>query len=130
MEIWIVNSSAYPNLLQSRNFALNPKEGVKIHAFKNAHTPQAASDRELHLLTRYMLHVAPVDDFRTLKHKASSKALLSLSCLIHPSRIGEILPKPLAHDTCSPLLSTFFVYYLHETYVPGCSSRTIQYDAL
>jgi len=53
----------------SRNFALNPQEGLKIHAFKNAHTPEALRDRELDKLARYMLHIAPMDDFRSLKHK-------------------------------------------------------------
>jgi ubiquitin-like domain-containing CTD phosphatase 1 len=53
----------------SRNFALNPQEGLKIHAFKNAHTPEAIRDRELDKLARYMLYIAPLDDFRSLKHK-------------------------------------------------------------
>jgi ubiquitin-like domain-containing CTD phosphatase 1 len=53
----------------SRNFALNPSEGLKIHAFKNAHTPQSMADRELDKLARYMLHIASLDDFRTMKHK-------------------------------------------------------------
>jgi len=52
----------------SRNFALNPTEGLKIHAFKNAHTAEAMADRELEKLSRYMVHIAAVDDFRTLKH--------------------------------------------------------------
>jgi ubiquitin-like domain-containing CTD phosphatase 1 len=38
---------------QSRNFALNPKEGLKISAFKNAHTREAMADRELDKLARY-----------------------------------------------------------------------------
>ncbi|KAF8965209.1 HAD-like domain-containing protein [Flammula alnicola] len=54
----------------SRNFALNPKEGLKISAFKNAHTPQAWADKELENLARYMLHIADVDDFTTLSHKS------------------------------------------------------------
>lgn len=54
---------------QSRNFALNPREGIKIHAFKNAHTEEAMADRELVKLTRYLLHVANVPDFRTVTHK-------------------------------------------------------------
>ncbi|KAF8844427.1 HAD IIID h [Paxillus ammoniavirescens] len=53
----------------SRNFALNPPEGLKIHAFKNAHTEQARGDRELAKLERYLIHIALVSDFRTLKHK-------------------------------------------------------------
>ncbi|KIM86178.1 hypothetical protein PILCRDRAFT_816102 [Piloderma croceum F 1598] len=53
----------------SRNFALNPQEGLKINAFKNAHTAEAMNDRELEKLARYMLHIALVDDFRSLQHK-------------------------------------------------------------
>jgi hypothetical protein len=56
---------------QTRNFALNPGEGLKIHAFRNAHTPEAKADCELKKLTRYMVHIASVDDFRTLKHHVS-----------------------------------------------------------
>lgn len=54
---------------QSRNFALNPREGLKIPAFKNAQTPEALGDRVLHNLTLYLLHIAQVKDFRTLTHK-------------------------------------------------------------
>ncbi|KAJ8581039.1 HAD-superfamily subfamily IIID h [Rhizopogon salebrosus TDB-379] len=53
----------------SRNFALNPNEGLKIHAFKNAHTEQARSDWELVKVGRYMVHIAATEDFRTLRHK-------------------------------------------------------------
>jgi len=53
----------------SRNFALNPKEGIKISAFKEAHTEEAMRDRELVRLTRYLLHAATFDDFRSLTHK-------------------------------------------------------------
>ncbi|RDB21193.1 Ubiquitin-like domain-containing CTD phosphatase 1 [Hypsizygus marmoreus] len=53
----------------SRNFALNPKEGLKIPAFKKAHTAEGMADRELDKLARYLLHIAPVDDFRALSHK-------------------------------------------------------------
>jgi hypothetical protein len=55
---------------KSRNFALNPGEGLKIHPFKNAHTQEAMADRELDKLGQYMLHIANIEDFRTLKHKA------------------------------------------------------------
>ncbi|KAF5387568.1 hypothetical protein D9757_006525 [Collybiopsis confluens] len=51
-----------------RNFALNPQSGLKIHAFKNAHTPEAQADRELSKLKRYMLHIAPLGDLRSLTH--------------------------------------------------------------
>lgn len=63
--------SNYPLQTQSRNFALNPEEGLKIHAFKHAHTEQAQADRELEKLSRYMVHIALMGDFRTVNHKVS-----------------------------------------------------------
>ncbi|KAJ7256467.1 HAD subfamily IIID h [Mycena haematopus] len=62
----------------SRNFALNPKEGLKISAFKGAQTPEAFADRELDKLGRYMLHIADVEDFRTLSHKDWKTVVRSL----------------------------------------------------
>lgn len=56
---------------QGRNFALNPKQGLKISAFKDAHTPRAMADRELDDLARYLLHAATIDDMRALNHKVS-----------------------------------------------------------
>ncbi|KAL0946814.1 hypothetical protein HGRIS_012983 [Hohenbuehelia grisea] len=53
----------------SRNFALNPKEGLKISAFKNAHTPEAQADRELDKLARYLTYIVNIPDFRALRHK-------------------------------------------------------------
>ncbi|KAL6301591.1 HAD IIID h [Sparassis latifolia] len=54
----------------SRNFALNPRQGLKILAFKDAHTLQATLDRELDKLARYMVHIARThDDFRNVDHK-------------------------------------------------------------
>ncbi|KAJ7864822.1 HAD-like domain-containing protein [Mycena olivaceomarginata] len=52
-----------------RNFALNPNEGLRISAFKGAQTREGLADRELDKLAEYMLHIANVDDFRTLSHK-------------------------------------------------------------
>jgi hypothetical protein len=52
-----------------RNFALNPKEGLKIAAFKDAFTPRAAEDRELDKLARYMVHIAQLQDLRSVDHK-------------------------------------------------------------
>ncbi|KZT09786.1 HAD IIID h [Laetiporus sulphureus 93-53] len=53
-----------------RNFALNPGEGLKIPAFKDAHTTRAMADRELDKLARYMVHIATIhEDFRYVNHK-------------------------------------------------------------
>ncbi|KAF9066328.1 hypothetical protein BDP27DRAFT_1544839 [Rhodocollybia butyracea] len=52
----------------SRNFALNPQSGLKIHAFKNAHTTESQADRELEKLARYMVHIAPLHDISPLMH--------------------------------------------------------------
>ncbi|KAF9469228.1 hypothetical protein BDZ94DRAFT_1348175 [Collybia nuda] len=62
----------------SRNFALNPREGLKIQAFKGAHTPAAMADRELDKLGYYMVHIASVPDFRTLRHKDWKTVVRSL----------------------------------------------------
>ncbi|KII88126.1 hypothetical protein PLICRDRAFT_612640 [Plicaturopsis crispa FD-325 SS-3] len=51
-----LSSSSYPP--QSRNFALNPPQGLKISPFKDAHTEHALGDRELEKLTRYLVHIA------------------------------------------------------------------------
>ncbi|KIP12326.1 hypothetical protein PHLGIDRAFT_27453 [Phlebiopsis gigantea 11061_1 CR5-6] len=53
-----------------RNFALNPNQGLKIRAFKDAHTPQAQADRELPKVSRYLVHIANTHaDFSHLNHK-------------------------------------------------------------
>jgi hypothetical protein len=65
-------ASSQATFSQSRNFALNPKEGLKISAFKNAHTPEAWEDKELEKVARYMIHIANVDDFTTLTHKVGT----------------------------------------------------------
>jgi len=53
-----------------RNFALNPGEGLKVYAFKGAHTMQAREDRELDRVGRYLLHIAQnTEDFATIDHK-------------------------------------------------------------
>ncbi|KAL0059995.1 hypothetical protein AAF712_013231 [Marasmius tenuissimus] len=62
----------------SRNFALNPQSGLKIHAFKNAHTPQSLADRELFKLSRYLLHIAQMPDFKNLAHKSWKEVVKSL----------------------------------------------------
>ncbi len=78
---------------QSRNFALNPREGLKIPAFKNAQTPEALGDRVLFSLARYLLHIAQVKDFRTLTHKVGIVRCPSDLCLrfAPDTRIGSIL---------------------------------------
>ncbi|GJE87132.1 HAD subfamily IIID h [Phanerochaete sordida] len=53
-----------------RNFALNPNQGLKIHAFKEAHRPESQADRELWKVSRYLVHIAhQYDDFSALNHK-------------------------------------------------------------
>ena len=57
---------------------MNPNEGLKIHAFKNAHTHEAQADRELMKVARYMVHIAATEDFRTFHHKACDAYLFSI----------------------------------------------------
>ena len=54
---------------EGRNFALNPRQGLKISAFRDAHTPRAMTDRELDDLAKYLLYVATIPDMETLNHK-------------------------------------------------------------
>ncbi|KAI0372975.1 HAD subfamily IIID h [Pilatotrama ljubarskyi] len=62
-----------------RNFALNPKEGLKISAFKNAHTQAAMADRELAKITKYLLHlVENYPDFRKANHSKWKDVVKSL----------------------------------------------------
>ncbi|KAL1925372.1 uncharacterized protein VTP21DRAFT_255 [Calcarisporiella thermophila] len=56
----------------SRNFAMNPKCGLKITAFKNGPLTRHL-DRELFFLARYLLSISRVEDFRTLNHKRWKK---------------------------------------------------------
>ncbi|KAI0647374.1 HAD subfamily IIID h [Trametes meyenii] len=62
-----------------RNFALNPGEGLKISAFKNAHTQAAMADKELAKLGRYLLHIATTHpDFRKANHSKWKDVVKSL----------------------------------------------------
>lgn len=57
----------------SRNFALNPVNGIKIDPFHNAHTLEAQGDRELSVLQRYLRFVAEKRaDFRKANHRVST----------------------------------------------------------
>lgn len=52
----------------SRNFLLNPLNGLKIRPFKRAHFNRA-TDRELYNLTEYLMFIAQYDDFSRLDHR-------------------------------------------------------------
>lgn len=54
-----------------RNFALNPRQGIKIKAFKDCHLPERMADRELDKLSRYLIHIASGTDrdFTRCKHQ-------------------------------------------------------------
>ena len=54
---------------KSRNFALNPKEGIKIRAFKHAASQEARQDTELFKLAAYLVHVGQAPDLRIFSHK-------------------------------------------------------------
>lgn len=63
----------------SRNFALNPRQGLKISAFRNAQTLEAMADRELYKITQYLLHIAQIADLRTIMHKNWKHIIKSLA---------------------------------------------------
>lgn len=52
-----------------RNFVMNPKNGIKISAFKDSYKTRA-KDRELLHLAKYLLHLAlNVEDFSAVDHR-------------------------------------------------------------
>lgn len=57
----------------SRNFALNPGEGLKIRAYKTAGDPTAEQDRQLVKLGRYLMWLATVEDFAAIDHRQWKK---------------------------------------------------------
>eukprot|EP00227_Mantoniella_beaufortii_P014890 CAMPEP_0197588298 /NCGR_PEP_ID=MMETSP1326-20131121/9630_1 /TAXON_ID=1155430 /ORGANISM="Genus nov. species nov., Strain RCC2288" /LENGTH=317 /DNA_ID=CAMNT_0043153109 /DNA_START=36 /DNA_END=989 /DNA_ORIENTATION=+ len=50
-----------------RNFVMNPENGLKIRPFRKAHLNRD-SDTELVDLTRYLLAIAELEDFSSLRH--------------------------------------------------------------
>lgn len=52
----------------SRNFIMNPQQGLKIRPFRNAHTSRS-TDRELLRLALYLEAIASLDHFSELNHK-------------------------------------------------------------
>ena len=57
--------------MKGRNFALNPGQGLKISAYKNARDPASLADRELQKLARYMVLISRITDLRSINHKVS-----------------------------------------------------------
>ncbi|XP_065185453.1 ubiquitin-like domain-containing CTD phosphatase 1 [Sycon ciliatum] len=51
-----------------RNFLMNPRNGIKIKAFKHAHVNRA-TDRELLKLTKYLVSLASCDDLSAISHR-------------------------------------------------------------
>ncbi|KAF9169606.1 hypothetical protein BGX21_010211 [Mortierella sp. AD011] len=53
----------------SRNFAMNPRSGLKIGAFKNGAISRH-TDRELYHLARYLVDISKANDFKEIDHKS------------------------------------------------------------
>lgn len=51
-----------------RNFLMNPQNGLRIKAFREAHKNRD-KDRELHRLARYLKIIAGYDDLSELDHR-------------------------------------------------------------
>lgn len=57
-----------PKLSRSRNFAMNPKSGLKIGAFKNGAVSRHV-DRELYHLAKYLVDLSKNGNFKEIDHK-------------------------------------------------------------
>ncbi|POY71456.1 hypothetical protein BMF94_5769 [Rhodotorula taiwanensis] len=63
----------------SRNFAMNPKNGIKCHAYKDALTrDNIDKDKELLYVARYLLQLVNVADVTQLDHSKFRKSKLAL----------------------------------------------------
>ncbi|GAA5864530.1 hypothetical protein JCM3774_005156 [Rhodotorula dairenensis] len=63
----------------SRNFAMNPKNGIKCHAYKDALTrDNIDNDHELLYVARYLLQLTNVPDVTQLDHSKFRKSKLAL----------------------------------------------------
>lgn len=51
-----------------RNFLMNPQNGLKIKAFRDAHANRATDEELLHL-SKYLARIADLDDLTALDHK-------------------------------------------------------------
>jgi ubiquitin-like domain-containing CTD phosphatase 1 len=51
-----------------RNFMMNPKSGLRIRPFSQAHLNRQ-SDRELLKLSKYLKDIAKMEDFDKLNHR-------------------------------------------------------------
>ncbi|GAA5835350.1 hypothetical protein JCM3766R1_004764 [Sporobolomyces carnicolor] len=63
----------------SRNFAMNPKNGIKVHAYKDALSrDNVSTDVELLYCARYLLQLVSVQDVTTVDHSRFRKCKLPL----------------------------------------------------
>ncbi|KZV96193.1 HAD-superfamily subfamily IIID h [Exidia glandulosa HHB12029] len=65
----------------SRNFALNPGEGLKISPFRDCHTAQSMADKELKLCGLYLDFLSNVADFSTVDHTKWRTVALALNAV-------------------------------------------------
>lgn len=62
----------------SRNFALNPQNGIKVSAFRKSKGSSKSKDNELELLSKYLIKIAAFDDLSALQHSVTEKYLFLL----------------------------------------------------
>ncbi len=55
-----------------RNFLMNPQNGLRIRAFRDAHQNRD-KDRELIYLAQYLKDIAPLEDMSHLNHRSWEK---------------------------------------------------------
>lgn len=61
----------------ARNFAMNPANGLRVHAYKNSKKAKGG-DRELLYVARYLLQLVGVEDFTTVDHSKFRSCSLPL----------------------------------------------------
>ncbi|BGP12797.1 hypothetical protein JCM10213_008058 [Rhodosporidiobolus nylandii] len=80
----------------SRNFALNPKNGIKVHAYKDA-LFNGSTDRELLYVAKYLLQLVDKADVTQFDHSRFRKCKLPL-----PEGVSDPLALAKRHDAPDP----------------------------
>ncbi|CAG2103585.1 unnamed protein product [Medioppia subpectinata] len=58
-----------------KNFLMNPQNGLRIRAFREAHKNRD-SDRELYYLAKYLKRISILEDFSSLNHRHWQRMIL------------------------------------------------------
>jgi ubiquitin-like domain-containing CTD phosphatase 1 len=90
----------------SRNFALNPRNGLRCTAYRNSQTTNVrATDRELFYLMRYLSLISREEDFSNLNHKYWKQYVASHASVVMGDDSDRVLVELAGTSPASPMAS-------------------------